>query len=138
MRLSIGDLGRRTGATVQTIRYYEKLGLMPPPFRTQATQRVYDETDIQRMTFIRHGRALAFSLQDMVELVALDTTADTVCAPAHKILNKKIKYVRQNIEKLTLILQDLERMKTGCSLRNQKCYVMQSLESHAYCISEHS
>ena len=76
MRLSIGDLGRRTGATVQTIRY--------------------------------------------------------------KILNKKIKYVRQNIEKLTLILQDLERMKTGCSLRNQKCYVMQSLESHAYCISEHS
>ena len=50
MRLSIGDLGRRTGATVQTIRYYEKLGLMPPPFRTQATQRVYDETDIQRMT----------------------------------------------------------------------------------------
>ena len=55
MRLSIGDLGRRTGATVQTIRYYEKLGLMPPPFRTQATQRVYDETDIQRMTFIRHG-----------------------------------------------------------------------------------
>ena len=138
MRLSIGDLGRRTGATVQTIRYYEKLGLMPPPFRTQANQRVYDETDIQRMTFIRHGRALAFSLQDLAELVALDTTADTVCAPAHKILNKKIKYVRQNIEKLTLILQDLERMKTGCSLRNQKCYVMQSLESHAYCISENS
>jgi len=124
MRLSIGDLGRRTGATVQTIRYYEKLGLMPPPFRTQATQRVYDETDIQRMTFIRHGRALAFSLQDLAELVALDTTADTVCPPAHKILNKKIKYVRQNSEKLTLILQDLERMKTGCSLRNQKCYVM--------------
>ena len=138
MRLSIGDLGRRTGATVQTIRYYEKLGLMPPPFRTQATQRVYDETDIQRMTFIRHGRALAFSLQDLAELVALDTTADTVCAPAHKILNKKIKYVRQNIEKLTLITQDLERMKTGCSLPNQKCYVMQSLETHAYCISGHS
>ena len=138
MRLSIGDLGRRIGATVQTIRYYEKLGLMPPPFRTQATQRVYDQTDIQRMTFIRHGRALAFSLQDLAELVALDTTANTVCAPAHKILNKKIKYVRQNIEKLTLILQDLERMKTVCSLRNQKCCVIQSLESHAYCISEHS
>ena len=90
------------------------------------------------MTFIRHGRALGFSLQDLAELVALDTTADTVCAPAHKTLKKKIKYVRQNIEKLTLTLQDLERMKTGCSLRNQKCYVMQSLESHAYCISEHS
>ena len=138
MRLSIGDLGRRIGATVQTIRYYEKLGLMPPPFRTQATQRVYDETDIQRMTFIRHGRALAFSLQDLAELVALDTTADTVCAPAHKILNKKIKYVRQNSEKLTLIIQELERMKPRYSLRNQKCYVMQSLESHAYCVSEHS
>jgi len=50
MRLSIGDLGRRTGATVQTIRYYEKLGLMPPLFRTPANQRVYDEADIQRMT----------------------------------------------------------------------------------------
>ena len=50
MRLSIGDLGRRIAATVRTIRYYEKLGLMPPPFRTPANQRVFDETDIHRMT----------------------------------------------------------------------------------------
>jgi len=90
------------------------------------------------MTFIRHGRALGFSLQDLAELVALDMTADTECTPAHKTLRKHIKYVRQNIERLSLILQELERMKTGCELRNEKCYVMQSLESHVYCISEHS
>ena len=66
---------------------------MPPPFRTPTNRRVYDETDIHRMTFIRHGRALGFSLQDLAELVALDTTANTECTPAHKTLRKHIENV---------------------------------------------
>ena len=88
------------------------------------------------MTFIRHGRALAFSLQDLAELVALDTTADTVCT-SPQILNKKIKYVRQNSEKLTLIIQDLERGKqaapfetknvVSCNLLNRMHIAFQNI-----------
>ncbi|WP_144389857.1 MerR family transcriptional regulator, partial [Phaeobacter sp. 22II1-1F12B] len=60
--LTIGTLSKKTGTKVQTIRYYEQIGLMPEPGRTEGGQRRYDNAQLDRLSFIRHSRQLGFSL----------------------------------------------------------------------------
>src|SRR5690606_8356649 len=70
MNLSIGDLARRTGVKVPTIRYYEQIGLLPSPPRTAGGQRRYGEDELKRLDFIRHARDLAFDIEDIRQLLA--------------------------------------------------------------------
>jgi DNA-binding transcriptional MerR regulator len=69
--IGIGDLARATGCKVQTIRYYEEIGLMPEPARTAGNQRRYNERHVDRLAFIRHSRELGFSLEPIRELLSL-------------------------------------------------------------------
>ena len=69
--LTIGALGRKTGTKVQTIRYYEQIGLMPEPDRTEGGQRRYGDNEQDRLAFIRHARQLGFSLEAIRELLDL-------------------------------------------------------------------
>ena len=71
--LAIGTLAKRTGTKVQTIRYYEQIGLMPEPDRTEGGQRRYGITQLDRLAFIRHSRQLGFSLEAIRELLACQT-----------------------------------------------------------------
>ena len=70
--LTIGNLAKRTGTKVQTIRYYEQIGLMPEPGRTEGGQRRYAEAELDRLSFIRHSRQLGFSLDVIRELLDLE------------------------------------------------------------------
>ena len=74
--LSIGQLSRRTGVKVPTIRYYEQVGLMPSAGRTEGNQRRYDQDGLERLGFIRHARDLGFSLEDIKSLIALQSHPD--------------------------------------------------------------
>jgi DNA-binding transcriptional MerR regulator len=65
MDISIGELSRRTGVKVPTIRYYEQVGLLAAPARTEGKQRRYRATDVMRLNFIRHGRELGFEIDDI-------------------------------------------------------------------------
>jgi DNA-binding transcriptional MerR regulator len=69
--LSIGILAKRTGTKVQTIRYYEQIGLMPKPGRSDGGQRRYGNDELDRLAFIRHSRELGFSLEAIRELLDL-------------------------------------------------------------------
>ena len=68
---TIGDLAQQTGCKVQTIRYYEEIGLMPEPARTAGNQRRYGQRHVDRLAFIRHSRELGFSLDAIRELLSL-------------------------------------------------------------------
>src|SRR3546814_20582317 len=70
--LTIGTLARRTGTKVQTIRYYEQVGLMPEPGRSEGGQRRYGDAELDRLSFIRHARQLGFPLDAIRELLNLD------------------------------------------------------------------
>ncbi len=78
--LAIGTLAKRTGTKVQTIRYYEQIGLLPEPGRTEGGQRRYGDEDLDRLAFIRHARQLGFTLEAIRELLDLSDNPSRSCA----------------------------------------------------------
>jgi DNA-binding transcriptional MerR regulator len=77
--LSIGALSKRVGVKIPTIRYYEQVGLLPEPERSESNQRRYDGGGVDRLGFIRHARDLGFSIQAIRELIYLSEQPDRSC-----------------------------------------------------------
>src|SRR5215213_1133505 len=103
MDVSIGELSRRTGVKVPTIRYYEQVGLMPAPPRTPGKQRRYGPAEVDRLNFIRHARELGFEVEAIRELLAMSAQPDRSCAE-----------VDQRIAHLTALRAELQRMVDAC------------------------
>lgn len=136
--LSIGTLSKKTGTKVQTIRYYEQIGLLPQPGRTAGGQRRYHPHDLDRLAFVRHGRQLGFSLDAIRELLALSDQPQQSCAAADSIAQRQLRQVEQRIARLNALKQELERMITECAGdKVAKCRVLEVLRDHSECLTEH-
>ncbi len=136
--LSIGTMSRRTGTNVQTIRYYEEIGLMPEPGRSTGGQRRYDESDLNRLSFIRHSRQLGFPLDAIRELLALSDGPDQSCEEVDAIATRQLKQVEQRIERLVALRTELERMTRECSGGNiTECRILGVLRNHSECLTNH-
>ncbi|SHG73034.1 MerR family transcriptional regulator [Bradyrhizobium erythrophlei] len=128
MNASIGELSRQTGVKVPTIRYYEQVGLLSVPARTEGKQRRYGATDIMRLNFIRHGRELGFEVDDIRELLALSAQPEKPCDDADKITARHLAAVDQRISQLTALRGELTRMLDNCNGgRVADCRVLESL-----------
>jgi DNA-binding transcriptional MerR regulator len=114
MDISIGELSRRTGVKVPTIRYYEQVGLLAAPVRTEGKQRRYGAPDIMRLNFIRHGRELGFEIDDIRELLALSAQPEKPCDNADKITARHLAAVDQRISQLNALRGELARMLDNC------------------------
>src|SRR5690625_5021470 len=97
---SIGALAKRTDTKVQTIRYYEEIGLMPEPGRTAGGQRRYGEAELDRLAFIRHARQLGFNLEAIRELLELSDNPDRSCAEVDRIAQRQLAEVRSRMARL--------------------------------------
>ena len=97
---TIGDLARETGCKVQTIRYYEEIGLMPEPARTAGNQRRYGERHVDRLAFIRHSRELGFSLEAIRELLSLSDHPEQPVRAADQIARRQLQHVERRIARL--------------------------------------
>ena len=84
--MRIGDLSHRTGCNIETIRYYERVGLLPRPPRSPSRYRLYDMDDVRRLTFVRRSRELGFSLDEVRTLLALSADSGREPAPKSAIL----------------------------------------------------
>ena len=93
--LKIGDLAKRSGATTKTIRYYELLGLLHEPARTESGYRLYDERDVERLIFIRKAKSLGFSLTDIGETLTLYDSQQAPCIHVLALLDRKIQEIDQ-------------------------------------------
>ena len=82
---SIGELARTTGTKVETVRYYERIGLLPQPARTGGNYRAYARPHLERLSFIRRGRDLGFSLEEVRELLRLSDDRERPCAEVDHI-----------------------------------------------------
>ncbi len=134
---TIGWLSRRTNTKVQTIRYYEQIGLMPTPPRSEGNRRLYGSEQADRMAFIRHSRELGFPLGQVRELLALSDEPDRPCEEANEIAQRQLVDVEARIAKLEGLRSELQRMVHECGGgRISKCRVIEILSDHSLCLAE--
>ncbi len=128
MDMSIGELARRTAVKVPTIRYYEQIGLLPEPPRTEGQQRRYGTAAQERLNFIRHARTLGFEVDDIRELLTLAAHPSEPCAHADEIAARHLAAVEKRIEQLQALKGELERMLEACHGGSvAECQVIESL-----------
>ena len=112
--LSSGALAREAGVNIETIRYYEKIELMPEPLRMGNGYRVYDEADLKRLSFIRRCRELGFSLDEVRGLLGLVDGGDYTCAEVRDLSIVRLGDVRQKIRDLRKMERTLKDMVSQC------------------------
>jgi len=126
--MTIGALAREAGVGVETVRYYQRRGLMNEPNRPYGGIRRYGKADLRRLRFIRHARELGFSLDEAGELLSLDDGVE--CLQAQRIAGEKLTRIEQRIEDLTRIRTTLEALLEQCRDRKTaRCPMIQALES---------
>jgi len=134
--LTIGDLGRETGCKVQTIRYYEQIGLMPEPLRTAGNQRRYDRRLAERLAFIRHSRELGFPLDAIRELLNLSDKPNQSCEKVDLITRTQLQEVERRIASLHALKEELERMIQQCKGgKIADCRIIDVLSDHSLCFA---
>jgi DNA-binding transcriptional MerR regulator len=126
--LMIGDLAKRTGTKVNTIRFYEGIGLMPEAVRTSGGRRTYGEAEVRQLGFIRHARELGFSVEEIRSLIALSANPDRDCHEAGAIARRHLASVEDRITRLIAMrdaLSDATRACDGGKMAD--CRVMEAI-----------
>ncbi len=137
--LSVGQVSRKTGLKVPTIRFYEQQGLVGPPPRTESGRRVYSERDVRRLSFVRHARTLGFEIADIRPLLDLADHPERPCADADRIANENLQSVRRRIDQLRALEQELTRMIRACKGGvAADCRIIESLGDHGHCTKDHA
>ncbi|PWQ94407.1 MerR family transcriptional regulator [Leucothrix pacifica] len=136
---SIGQLSKNTGVKVTTIRYYEEIGVLTEPERTQGHQRRYDVAALERLRFVKHARDLGFTIQAIESLIQLQESPEKSCKEATDIANEQLLDVRRRIKQLRSLEKELARIVKGCSGEgtSQSCYVLAALADHELCEKDH-
>ena len=127
--LRIGELASKGKVNLQTIRYYEREGLMRPPQRTSSGHRAYAAGDVLQLHFIKHSQALGFTLTEIKELLALKLAPDQPCIDVVHQLEAKAIEVRAKIAHLQAIERTLANMKDSCKgqCSMSECPILKSL-----------
>lgn len=134
---SIGELSKSTGVKVPTIRYYEQMGLIAAPERSEGNQRRYTKEGLSRLSFIRHSRDLGFSIDDIKGLLELSQHPEKPCHDAHSIAMRHLIDVRERIAKLRRLERELKRI-SKCGADNiADCAVIETLADHGLCETTH-
>lgn len=127
--LRIGELARATGVEVETIRYYEKAGLLPGPARSSNGYRAYGPAHLQRLDFIRHCRALDMALDEIRVLLGFKDAPQADCAEVNELLDAHIVHVAERIGQLQGLEKQLKALRAQCKKvrRAADCAILQEL-----------
>ena len=112
--MKIGALAKATDTKVETVRYYENIGLLPPPARTTANYRDYGSDHLARLSFIRRARNLGFTLKALRELLELSDNQDQSCEAVDDIASRHLAEIDQKIDDLTTLRFELGRVIGAC------------------------
>ena len=137
MNLAIGDLAKRTHVKVPTIRYYEQIGLLPPPARTEGKQRRYSAAEVKRLDFIRHARELGFDIEDIRQLLTLSAEPQESCHQVDSIARQHLSEIDLRIGRLEALRAELQRMVGECGHgRVCECRIIEVIADHTQCEHE--
>jgi len=121
-RIRIGELSRRTGCSIETIRYYERIGLLPAPVRSDGRYRLYDTADLRRLSFIRRARELGFTLDEVRTLVSLSANAEQgACANVRELAESHLVEIRAKIADLRAMERVLTASVRRCAEGEGPC-----------------
>src|SRR3970040_3147528 len=115
--VAIGPLSKRTGCNIETIRYYERVGLLPTPARSPGGYRLYGDQHLKRLTFIRRARALGFSIDEVRTLLRLADERERSCARARVVAADHLEDVRAKIAGLKARERVLRDTVARCATR---------------------
>ncbi|ODU53326.1 helix-turn-helix domain-containing protein [Thermomonas sp. XSG] len=127
--MKISEASQASGCHLETIRYYERIGLMPSPTRTGSGYRSYSEQDVERLRFITRGRDLGFSLDEIRSLMRLDQNGDLACEDVTRLAQQHLIDVQERIRDLQRVARELERTIRSCGggVRAQ-CAILDALK----------
>jgi MerR family mercuric resistance operon transcriptional regulator len=111
----IGEMSKRTGVNIETIRYYERINIMPKPDRTAGGNRQYNEDQLKRLSFIKSSRELGFSIDEIRALLEMVDRQDFTCGEVHGLTIGHLASVREKIKGLRRLEKALVGMAAKCS-----------------------
>lgn len=126
--IHIGEAGKLAGMSVDTIRFYQKQGLIPPTPRSAGGYRLFSGEQIRDLTFVKHAQELGFSLNEIKELLSL-RQSEHVCPGVQSVLERKLQDVHEKMQRLVLMERELNRELRNCkrelrmkrSIRHEEC-----------------
>lgn len=129
MEIRIGDLAKRSGCEVVTIRYYEKEGLLPKPARSGGNFRLYGDAHIERLQFVRHCRSLDMTLSEIRALLGLRDNPTQDCGEVNTLLEAHIQQVEMRVSALSQLKRHLVDLREKCSGSRpvEACGILQGL-----------
>jgi len=113
--LTIGEVGKQANVHIETLRYYERQGLVPRPRRSVSNYRLYAEDTVRRVRFIKAAQELGFSLAEIRELLSLRATPRTCCAEIRQRAEAKVQAIEAKIASLQAMKQALAKLVAECS-----------------------
>lgn len=127
--LSIGALGKATATKVETIRFYEKIGILPAPPRTSGNYRSYGEDHVRRLGFVRRARDLGFPLEAVRAMLALADQPDRPCGEVDALVLEQLREVERKIGDLQRLREELDRLAHQCrgGHRIADCRIIEAL-----------
>ena len=131
--MKIGELSTASATPIETIRYYEREGLLPPPARTGGNFRIYEPPHLERLQFIRYCRGLDMSLDEVRVLLRFKDEPSGDCGDVNALLDEHIGHVSRRIKELRSLERELKelRLRCGAARAADKCGILAGLAEAA-------
>lgn len=128
--MKIGELAKITDCQVETIRYYERESLLPPPARSDGNYRLYTQAHVERLTFIRNCRILDMTLDEIRNLLTLRDSPQDQCQSVNDLIDEHIHHVKARIDGLVALQEQLVALRQKChgDTAEEHCAILQRLE----------
>jgi MerR family transcriptional regulator, copper efflux regulator len=128
MTYQIGEVTRRLGLSADTLRYYEKIGLLPTVTRTLSGLRSYSEKDISRLRFIKRAQRMNFSLAEIGQLLGFRENPQTAKPHVQQLAYDKLQDVEQHLQELNTLRDELTLLVNLCTNSNDNCPILTNLD----------
>lgn len=131
--MRIGELSQATGVDVETIRYYEKIDLLPKPERQPNGYRAYGQSQLERLAFIRHCRALDMPIGEVKQLLEFTAKPSADCGDVDRVIEEQLLRVRARLESLLALERQLTSLRAQCKTRHtiKDCGILHDLVATA-------
>lgn len=128
--LTIGELGEKAQVNIETLRYYERRGLLPCPPRSESNYRLYPPESVRIVRFIKRAQELGFTLKEIEEMLSLKSTPEAQCADVQHIAQAKIQDIDAKIRTLQAMKEALARLLTECPGQApvQQCPILEAID----------